>query len=383
MLPAMPCIPARCAPGRRAPTPAPGRRSERVLAVVIALVIVGVSPGAVANVARSSWGADPAGEPVGIRDIAIQHEELAIDLRPLATEARVAVAATYHLQNRGAEQALDLVFVSGASGTRDFLVTLDGQPLTSVPQVGAVLPASWHAPRSTPLPGGGDEAYYLEVAPVLVGFQLVAATGPHELAITYTAEAAHDRRGVPTVLYQFAYVLAPARSWSGFGGLDVTVQLPAGWDIGVTPALVRTGDTLRGVFGEFPADAIALSVQAPRGWYDEARLATLALLAFVVIGGGFGVAARSRARARALAGTGPIPSATVGVAGWSVACCAAGMLAIYGPDHVLPGGPVRHYGYGQAFAVLLVVLGSLIVIPIGLGIVHVAGRRTAPATPRR
>jgi len=351
---------------------------------VVALVIVGASPGVTANVARSSWGSDPAGEPLGIRNIAIQHEELAIDLRPLASDERVAVAATYHLQNQAAEQALDLVFVSGASRINDFGVTLDGQPVPSVPQVGAVLPASWQAPRSTPLPdGAGDERYFLEGAPALVGFRLTVATGLHDLAITYTAVAMHDRRAAdPTVLYQFAYVLAPARSWSGFGGLDVIVRLPAGWDIGVTPALRRAGDTLHGAFADVPADAIALSVQAPRGRYDEARLACLALLALVVIGGGFAVAARSRARARKLAGAGRQPSAIAAVAraaAWSAACCSAGMLAIYGPDHVLPGGPVRHYGYGQGFATVLVVLGSLVVFPIALGIVRVAERRVDAA----
>jgi hypothetical protein len=124
-------------------------------------------------------------------------------------------------------------------------------------------------------------------------------------------------------------------------------------------AVVDRGLHRRATFGRIPADAIALSVQAPRGWYDEARLASLVLLAFVVIGGGFGVAVRSRARARKLAGAGRIPSALAAIARaatWSIACCSAGMLAIFGPDHVLPGGPVRHYGYGHGFAVLLVVL---------------------------
>jgi len=40
---------------------------------------------------------------------------------------------------------------------------------------------------------------------------------------------------------------------------------------------------------------------------------------------------------------------------------------------------VHHYGYGQGFATLLVVLGSLVVFPIGLGIVRVAERRAYAA----
>jgi len=374
--------PRGCALERRTPTPVKGRRSD-VLSLVVALVIVGASPAATANVARASWGGAPAGEPFGIKDIAIEHEELVIDLRPLATDRYVEVAATYHLQNTGAEQTLDLVFVSGASRTGEFRVTLDGQQLASAPQRVAVLPASWQVPGSTPSPdGAGQDRYFLETEPIPIGFQLVATPGPHELAITYTALAMHDRRDTPTVLYQFAYVLAPARSWSGFGGLDVTVQLPAGWNIGVTPPLARTGDTLRGRFANLPADAIALSARARRGWYDEAQVACLVLLVLVVIGGGFVVAARSRTRARQLASAGRIPSAIAALgraAAWSAGCCSAGMLAIFGPDHVLPGGPVHHFGYGQVFAAVFVVLGSLIVFPIGLGIVRVAGRRVYAA----
>ena len=40
---------------------------------------------------------------------------------------------------------------------------------------------------------------------------------------------------------------------------------------------------------------------------------------------------------------------------------------------------MHHYGYGQGFATLLVVLGSLAVFPIGLGIVRIAERRVYAA----
>ena len=40
---------------------------------------------------------------------------------------------------------------------------------------------------------------------------------------------------------------------------------------------------------------------------------------------------------------------------------------------------MHHFGYGQVFAAVFVVLGSFIVFPIGLGIVRVAGRRVYAA----
>ena len=59
----------------------------------------------------------------------------------------------------------------------------------------------------------------------------------------------------PTITWQFAYVLAPARAWGGFGGLDVEVLLPHGWRAAYTPDLLRNGDMLRRNFDVVPADA--------------------------------------------------------------------------------------------------------------------------------
>ena len=55
-------------------------------------------------------------------------------------------------------------------------------------------------------------------------------------------------------------MLAPARAWDGFGGLDVTVHLPACWAAASRPELARVGDELRGSFDAVPADALALTV---------------------------------------------------------------------------------------------------------------------------
>jgi uncharacterized iron-regulated membrane protein len=64
---------------------------------------------------------------------------------------------------------------------------------------------------------------------------------------------------------QFAYILAPARSWAGFGGLDVTVHVPDDWSVASRPALQREGALLNGSFNDVPADAIALTLRPPVG----------------------------------------------------------------------------------------------------------------------
>ena len=63
-------------------------------------------------------------EPVGIRDVEIVREHLNIDLRGFANGGPAQVEAVYQLHNRGPEQMLDLVFVTGAGAVLGFQVRL-------------------------------------------------------------------------------------------------------------------------------------------------------------------------------------------------------------------------------------------------------------------
>jgi hypothetical protein len=87
--------------------------------------------------------------------------------------------------------------------------------------------------------------------------------GESVLAVKYHAEPQQYRSGGYTDnlnSFQFAYVLAPARAWDGFGGLSVSVRLPNCWQAASRPGLARVGDELRGSFESVPADALALTV---------------------------------------------------------------------------------------------------------------------------
>ena len=354
-----------------------------VVLLAVAAAAAAVAAGRAEANAGAPWqGGEHTGEPGGngggrIEGIAIAREELVIDLRPLAEEGGLArVAATYHLDNRAEARRLDLVFATGSPMT-GFRLVLDGRPvqLTETPDVR--LPESWRAPDGTPRFGGGELSYEPEDRARPVGFQLDVPPGGHELAISYGADAVQYHHGEPTVLRQLAYVLAPARTWAGFGGLDVTVHVPPGWRAAVTPALRREGDTLHATFAAIPADALAITVQAPAGGgYTLLKVATSALLVLILLGGGFVVArwTAARERRRELKPASLLAAIGRGIA-WSAAVSAAGALAILGPEHLLPEGQADLRGDGQALAVLGVVLAAAAAFVIGTIASFVVARR--------
>jgi hypothetical protein len=346
------------------------------------LVLLAAPAVARANVGPPASGGHVVAEPVDVEGVAITRETLAIDLRPLATNGLAQVEAVYHLQNQGPEKKLDLLFASGSASVADFQVWLGSQPVPSVPANDTELPPSWKAPSGTPgFPGDGELDYLRHgsrrVTPV--AFTVTIPPGRHDLRVRYAAEAATHLDGYPTVYRQFAYVLAPAKSWAGFGGLDVTIHLPANWRAACTPALAREGDTLTGSFADLPTDAIALTLQAPEGWaYRPLAGASLGLLGLAGFGGAVVCWKGGRASGRHAAISAEAHSGwlsrhawpkSVGLgAAWGLAVLGTGLFATFGPDWVLPTGQASHYGYGQAFAMIGVVLLSILAVPVGFGI---------------
>jgi len=295
-------------------------------------------------------------EPVGIRDVEIVREHLNIDLRGFASGGPAQVEAVYQLRNRGLEQTLDLVFVTGAGAVLGFQIRLGDEPVASRPAEDLQVRAAWQPPATTPdIDGRGSVPYYtaargsLTVKPM--AFTLLLPSGSHTLRVRYLTQClvrlwGHGR---PTVYHQLAFVLAPARSWAGFGGLDVTVQLPPGWRAASSPALQRDGDALKGSFSDVPADALGLTVQASEGWaYHLLWYVSMALFALASLGGGVlcWYGGRSKGRRLPLAGE-PRPgwlkrhawprSLGLGLL-WSVAFPATSLLALFAPDLLLPAG---------------------------------------------
>lgn len=349
--------------------------------IVVALLM----PAVWANLGPPSYGGQVTAEPIGIDGIEITHETLTIDLRPIAQKNLAQVEAVYHLYNEGDEKQLDLLFALGTLGTEDFQVWLNDQAITSAPAPNTPLPSSWEAPEYTPRIDNKPLDYLrhsIQVTPMALAVTM--PSGKQDLKVRYAAQTATHLLGKPTIYHQFAYILAPAKAWSAFGGLDVTIHVPPVWQVATTPDLTRKGDMLTGTFTELPSDAIALTMQAPAGWaYRPVKYGTQGLLGLTWLGGvGLGWWL-GRTKGRQLVTQQPsrlyqraLPwSLGFGIL-WGIAILAIGWLAIYSPDWVLPEGQVSRYGYGQGFAILGVMGLSLLSVVIGMVIMLIAATRS-------
>ena len=100
------------------------------------------------NVGPPSSGGHLTAEPLGVIDVDILHEQLKIDLRPLANNKPALVEAIYDLKNDADEKVLELVFVSGANRIGEFTVMLNEDSLPSRREDQMLLPDSWKAPAT-------------------------------------------------------------------------------------------------------------------------------------------------------------------------------------------------------------------------------------------
>jgi hypothetical protein len=160
-------------------------------------------------------------------------------------------------------------------------------------------------------------------------------------------------------------VLGPARSWGGFGALDVRLRLPRGWTAATTPALRREGEALVGHWNGIPADAIAISVRAPepnarvRYWLVVAA-ALLALAGLARLGRSLGQSLGARRQSGAWAGLAAVAAAVI----LGFATMLAWLLV---PEWVAwSAGPmvnrfeISRLSYGGGFALILVLPAVLL-----------------------
>ena len=249
------------------------RRHAPVL-LLLAAALLWPSRPVQANMANPVHAGDPIGEPSGdLRSVYIERETLTIDLRPLEASPThgdgkpAVVEAVYRVNNRGASLTTDLLFVANALTTPERSgVWLDDRPVrVRQEKAGAApgLPPSWRAPATTPAIGEGDAMRYETDAPSTLAFSLTLSPGSHTIRVRYAARPTAYSGDSPTVYWQLGYVLAPARQWAGFGGLTATIHVPPGWRAASDPGMTRQGDVLTGSWTRVPADALAVTVQAP------------------------------------------------------------------------------------------------------------------------
>lgn len=338
------------------------------LAVAVLLSLALRPAPADANAGPPFIAGSATGEPTGTVDLAIERETLEIDLRPLADGGPARIDATYRIVADAAARDVELVFVAG-SGVADFSATLDDQPLSIARTIDGVDPA-WRAPESTPPIEGSKPLPYEVRAPAgEPSFVLHVEPGTHELHVRYDAEAA-GAFTEPTISWQIAYVLLPARAWRSFGGLDITVHLPPGWGLASDPPLSRDGDIARGSFDAIPADTLAITTQAPtRSIYTLGRIGAWALV-FLMLGIGLPTCARFARR--------PVDRklpaiAVLGIAALWTAAFVASVILLVSVDSLTLGKqatPDRDYGD------VLAVLGSIALgLPAALAVSFIASRR--------
>jgi hypothetical protein len=219
---------------------------------------------------------------------------------------------------------------------------------------------SWAPPVTTPTADGdGELGYEVHRGDSDPAFSLRLEPGEHELVVRCTADASASFTE-PTVTWQLAYVLAPAREWASFGGLDVEIIVPERWRAAASPALVRDGDTLRGSFDALPSDAIAIATQMEPPFSYSALVAASWLALLVVAIAGLPLCGRicgTQSRSWFTAGV----RAVVVAASWSAAFVGA-LVFVLSADHLaLAEQAPPSSDYGSALLVLAASIGAPIV----------------------
>jgi hypothetical protein len=250
------------------------RRGCRLLAAAAAALCCAAWGSMVASAdAAPFWNpGDAIGEPTGaVAKVAITHEDLDFDLRPLVTGDPVRVRASYQLRNDAAATSASLVFLADHAliGRSSFAVRFDGAGVPAAPMTLKVLPPAWKPPTSTPslIEGQPGMIPYNTTPGAAFQFTVLIPPGPHQLSVDYAVLAGRFSAPDRTAIWQVAYVLAPARQWESFGDLSVTAALPAGWRARSIPDLPRQGDRVRAHFDGLPADAMAISASYPTDPY--------------------------------------------------------------------------------------------------------------------
>ncbi len=348
--------------------------------VFLLLVLRFCSPEDVlANSAAPTHGGSLGAEPSGLEQIYILRETLNVDLRKLAEndDQTILVEAIYDVENTGAEKKLELIFAFGSSFT-DFQILLDEREIDSQSLVYKYAPASWKTPEKTPWLDGNDFSYEVDSrSGKSQGFSLIMPAGKHRLKARYKAAPSYHAAN-PMKYWQFTYILAPAREWAGFGGLDITINAPKDWTVVTTPNLERDGETLKGSFNQIPADALALTAKAPLPILYEPLDIFLQVLwgaAIFATPVFIAVFAWKRGYKLKLSWLAGIGFAVL----WTILIISTGFLAGFGAGYVIPKNQLSSYGYVG----ILYIFGSLIAggaaffigIALWFLIIYFAGKR--------
>jgi hypothetical protein len=344
-----------------------------VLILIILLVPLPAPLPASANAGPPASPSDSGGLvlPGGTTALRIDRELLSIELSP--AEQKANVTATYEITNpTGSAISQPLVFI--ASRGRDLSITLNGQTISATETDKVTLPTEWLDPTQGLDPVTG-ESYIVQTGGGRASnhwlFSIdVPANGKATLRAQYQATLGQDRMRYGYYVHQFMYVLGPARSWSGFGNLEIQVTVPSKFILAGNPVLskrIESGGvtTYTSSFQGVPADilrvsAISNAVLLPpdpldewQGWIGWGASILLGLLIVLIV--------------RLICGRMPWPWLAALLAVVMAYVLTAGMCLGFlaylneqkGPDP----SEVASVGYGEMFVVIGWVLWGVAILP--------------------
>lgn len=329
-----------------------------------------------ANMANPVQAGDVVGEPSAMLDsITVLYESLRIDMTPIGAGERYGwVSAEYTIVNNGSERTIPLLFLPGAMGVRyatngnqsvpdttfTIQVTMDGNPVpiaVAFTQTDS-LPPQWRIPTATPGLNGNDSIRYEARNEGVIRFTLQIPSGQHIVRVRYQAQpTSNSSGGRMAKLWQFAYVLAPARQWGGFGTLEAVVAAPTGWEVSTTPAMTVSESGWKGTWQGVPADAISISFAMPAPSYlrylDDGLPIVASLLGIALCW----MVGKRTGKWLVQSNKTPgwsVPVALLAGAGWALLVLGTMLLASSIVSNQLGNQLARGYGYGSAIALVLV-----------------------------
>jgi len=325
-----------------------------VLGLAIALML-GLGAGARANMANPAQPGDLLSEPwADVATLAIRHEDLRLDLRPLDRGQRARIQATYHLHNPGAAATVPLLFV--APSLDSATVMLNGtQPIPATATAAPTIPPEW--------------ASEVLRAPAGLEFVVPLPSGDSTLTVAYAGLPSSDDAGVYRA-YTLDYWLAPARQWQSFGTLTVDVLVPPAWRTDLEPALPQVAPQhWRHTFDSLPADLLTVTtypVVGPlvAGLRLGLRLGGLAVA--VGVTGWLYYRLGRLSQGQGWSGGGLVLTFLLAVPLSVPLMWGLGGLGVVAAESLLVAGRLG-MGYGYARMVLLVLAG-LATVPVGLGV---------------
>lgn len=196
------------------------------------------------------------------------------------------VTAEYTLQNT-TDKSVSLSLMYLSPNTKEFNAMLNNEPL--VTKVGSIdpkdLPADWKVPNQVLDPLDGEyelraDIGYGSLTPYTFDIT-VGAKQEATLHMEATQLLGFDAARHMNVIRHFAYLLAPAKNWAGFGTLNITVVVANNQIFTSNPPLTEQSRdahtiTYTGSFNGIPADALRVATISNQNlWLGSSAIVTI------------------------------------------------------------------------------------------------------------